>query len=245
MPQQGMTDLSRLRKRPLEADAATSARAAGEIDIAGGATIAYSSEDPAHPVEHMLDGQSGPGATRWMSARPDTTEHIVIEFDRPQTISRLVYEVEETRPSAPKKYAWKPRKTAADRAAKFWFRNTTSALGEPPINAKNSASISARSIISVSRLFQTRAAPAPRRLQRSGSSLKRPGAAAQVRKYGPVNGPFRHRGQSTQPAVNFLRVSLEQWIVEEVDLADGERVVPVGSDNPIRPFQSVSMSCPR
>jgi F5/8 type C domain-containing protein len=31
-----------------------------------------------------------------MSARPDTTEYIVIEFDRPQTISRLVYEVEET-----------------------------------------------------------------------------------------------------------------------------------------------------
>jgi hypothetical protein len=27
MPQQGMTDLSRLRKRPLETDAATSARA--------------------------------------------------------------------------------------------------------------------------------------------------------------------------------------------------------------------------
>ena len=54
MPQQGMTDRSRLRKRPLETDAATNARAAGEIDIAGCATIAYSSEDPAHPVEHML-----------------------------------------------------------------------------------------------------------------------------------------------------------------------------------------------
>ena len=36
------------------------------------------------------------GATRWISARPDTTEHIVIEFDRPQTISRRVYVVEET-----------------------------------------------------------------------------------------------------------------------------------------------------
>ena len=96
MPQQGMTDLSRLRKRSLETDAATSARAAGEIDIAGCATIAYSSEDPAHPVEHILDGRGGPGATCWISARPDTTEHIVIEFDRPQTISRLVYEVEET-----------------------------------------------------------------------------------------------------------------------------------------------------
>src|ERR1700758_4339237 len=91
-----MTDSSRLRKRPLETDAATNARAAGEIDIAGCATIAYSSEDPAHPVEHMLDGRCGPGATRWMSAHPDTTEQIVIEFDRPQTISRLVYEVEET-----------------------------------------------------------------------------------------------------------------------------------------------------
>jgi hypothetical protein len=91
-----MTDPSRLRKRPLEADAAASARAAGEIDIAGCATIAYSSENPARPVDHMLDGRCGPGATRSVSARPDTVEHIVVEFDRPQATSRLVYEVEET-----------------------------------------------------------------------------------------------------------------------------------------------------
>lgn len=81
---------SPLRKRLLETRAA-----ADEIDIAGCATILYSSEDPAHPVEHMLDGHSGRGATRWTSARPDTTECIVLEFDRPQLISRLVYEVEE------------------------------------------------------------------------------------------------------------------------------------------------------
>ena len=73
-----------------------SGRAAGEIDIAASATIAYSSEDPAHPVEYLLDGHSGPGATRWISARPDTIERIVIEFDQPQAIARLVYEVEET-----------------------------------------------------------------------------------------------------------------------------------------------------
>ncbi len=79
----------------LEADPATSARAAEEIDFVGRATIAYSSEDPAHPIEHMLDGCSGPGATRWVSARPDTVELIVIEFNRPQVISRLAYEVEE------------------------------------------------------------------------------------------------------------------------------------------------------
>ena len=44
----------------------------------------------------MLDGRSGPGAPRWISARPDAIEHIVVEFDQPQAISRLVYEVEET-----------------------------------------------------------------------------------------------------------------------------------------------------
>jgi hypothetical protein len=82
------------RKRQLGSDGARRAHAA-EIDIARCATIAYSSEDPAHPVEHLLDGHSGSGATRWISARPDVIEQIVVEFDQPQTISRLVYEVEE------------------------------------------------------------------------------------------------------------------------------------------------------
>ncbi len=90
-----MREPSRIRKRPLDPYAATSARADGEIDIVGGATVAYSSEDPAHPIEHMLDGCSGPGATRWVSARLDTVERIVVEFDQPQAISRLAYEVEE------------------------------------------------------------------------------------------------------------------------------------------------------
>jgi len=89
-----MTDPSALRKRLLEADAA-SVRDNDEIDIAGCATIAYSSENPAHPVVHLLDRRSGPGTTRWISARPDTVEHIVVEFDQPQAIGRLVYEVEE------------------------------------------------------------------------------------------------------------------------------------------------------
>jgi hypothetical protein len=84
-----------LRKRQLEVDGATRGRAADEVDIVSCATIAYSSENPAHPVEHLLDGRSGPGATRWISARSDVIEQIVVEFDQPQTISRLVYEVEE------------------------------------------------------------------------------------------------------------------------------------------------------
>jgi hypothetical protein len=90
------TERPRVRKRSLAVDTTTVGRAADEIDIACCATIVYSSEDPAHPVENMLDGQSGPGGTRWVSARPDTAEHIVVEFDQPRAISRLVYEVQET-----------------------------------------------------------------------------------------------------------------------------------------------------
>ena len=90
-----MTSLSRLRKRLLEAEPTTSAGTDDEIDIVGCATIAYSSEDPAHPIEHAFDGRHGPGVTRWISARPDTVERIIVEFDEPQPISRLVYEVEE------------------------------------------------------------------------------------------------------------------------------------------------------
>ena len=92
-----MSDVNppRLRKRQLEAGPPATARAAGEIDIAGCATIAFSSEDPVHPVEHLVDGSSGSGATRWQSARLDVSEQILVEFDRPQSISRLVYEVEE------------------------------------------------------------------------------------------------------------------------------------------------------
>jgi F5/8 type C domain-containing protein len=67
----------------------------GEIDIASRATLAYSSEDPAHPIEHLIDGHCGRGGTHWASARANATERIVLEFDHPQQISCLVYEVEE------------------------------------------------------------------------------------------------------------------------------------------------------
>jgi hypothetical protein len=45
---------SSLRKRQLEARDSASGRGTGELDVASCATIAYSSEHPAHPVERML-----------------------------------------------------------------------------------------------------------------------------------------------------------------------------------------------
>jgi hypothetical protein len=180
-----MTNLSRLRKRPLEADAATSTRAADEIDIAGSATVAYSSENPSHPVEHLLDGRSGPGATRWISARPDTIEHIVVEFDQPQAISRLVYEVEEAERERTQEVRVEASEDGGRTYRQILVQEYTFSPGEPPTSAKSSALISPRLAISASRLFQTRAAPARRRSRRSASLHKRPGsrnynAAAQI-----------------------------------------------------------------
>jgi hypothetical protein len=86
-----------IRKRLMSEQISTPAQRQGEIDIASQAILAYSSEDPDHPLEHLIDGHCGRGATRWASARLNETERIVLEFDHPQRISRLIYEVEEGR----------------------------------------------------------------------------------------------------------------------------------------------------
>ena len=89
------TDTPAMRKRLMSEQSVRPPERPGEIDIASRATLAYSSEDPAHPVEHLIDGHYGPGSTHWASGRTNATERIVLEFDHPQRISRLVYEVEE------------------------------------------------------------------------------------------------------------------------------------------------------
>jgi hypothetical protein len=90
-----LTNTSQMRKRLISEAGSISSGEPGEIDLASQAMVAYSSEASAHPVEHLIDGHCGPDATRWASDRPDTTERIVFEFDRPQNITRLVYEAEE------------------------------------------------------------------------------------------------------------------------------------------------------
>jgi len=91
MPESGAP---RVRKRLLDSESADPVPG-GAIDLASAATLAYSSEDPAFPLEGILNGDGSSGR-RWMSARPNTTEQIVVEFDQPQPISRVVYEVDET-----------------------------------------------------------------------------------------------------------------------------------------------------
>lgn len=82
----------RVRKRRLGPEPEP---AGGGLDLAALSTLAYTSEDPAFPVEHLVDGRDGPGGTAWRAAKPDTTEQVVVELDAPHTLTRLVYEVEE------------------------------------------------------------------------------------------------------------------------------------------------------
>ena len=87
--------MDQIRKRLLDAACLLSGSPGGELDVTAGATIAYSSEEPAHPVDNMFDGRNGAGGTYWESARENAAETLLIEFDRPQNISRLILEAEE------------------------------------------------------------------------------------------------------------------------------------------------------
>ncbi len=87
--------MSTLRKRRLNQPTEPDDDSA-PLNLASVATIDYSSEDPAHPVEHLLDEHTGPGGSYWAAAQADTTEQLVLTFDQPQSVTRLVYEVEET-----------------------------------------------------------------------------------------------------------------------------------------------------
>jgi hypothetical protein len=85
----------RIRKRLLVSDS-LSRDSAGALDLAASASFEYTSEDPEHCVENILDNHRGPGGTYWSGARIGSIERLVITFDAPQTLSRLVYEVEES-----------------------------------------------------------------------------------------------------------------------------------------------------
>jgi F5/8 type C domain len=93
--------LTAVRKRPLAELMARNrvpeAQSPVELELAAGATIYYSSENPEHPIEHLVDGNSGRGGSRWVAAKSDTTEQIVFEFAEPVDISRIEFEVEELR----------------------------------------------------------------------------------------------------------------------------------------------------
>ena len=83
-----------LRKRIVKAPPSLSVPEPGEMDMAATATVQVTSEDPAHPIEHVFDHQRGPGGSRWMAAEPGE-QTLLLAFDAPQTIHQIIVEVEE------------------------------------------------------------------------------------------------------------------------------------------------------
>jgi hypothetical protein len=75
-----------------------------------------------------------------------------VEFDQPQAISRLVYEVEEAVRERTQEVRMESLRMEVERTAKSWFKSTPSAPGgggEPRTSAKNSTLTSSRLAISV------------------------------------------------------------------------------------------------
>lgn len=85
----------RKRRLPL-LEARDDGLASNEMDVTVCATVYFSAEDPNNPLEHLFDKQCGVGARRWASDRENISEQIVLEFDGPTDLARLLYACEET-----------------------------------------------------------------------------------------------------------------------------------------------------
>jgi hypothetical protein len=83
-----------LRKQIIRAPALTAVPTPDEIDIAAVATVLVTSETATHPVEHAFDSHRGPGGSRWVAGEPGE-QTLILAFDAPQAIRRVILEVEE------------------------------------------------------------------------------------------------------------------------------------------------------
>ncbi len=83
-----------MRKRILSAEPGAKPPVPGTLDVPSIATALVTSESAANPIENAFDSRSGSGGSRWVAGDPGD-QAITLEFDRPQTIRRVVLEVEE------------------------------------------------------------------------------------------------------------------------------------------------------
>jgi hypothetical protein len=65
-----------------------------EISIADTATVLVTSELPDHPIDHICDGQRGPGSTRWIAGQAGD-QTVILAFDAARNINTVGLEIEE------------------------------------------------------------------------------------------------------------------------------------------------------
>jgi hypothetical protein len=83
-----------LRKQVIKAASSAPIPTSDDIDIAAVATVLVTSEDPGHPIDDAFDDRRGPGGSRWVAGEPGE-QTVILAFDAPQAIHRVVVEVEE------------------------------------------------------------------------------------------------------------------------------------------------------
>lgn len=67
---------------------------AGALDLAALARVEVSSEQSLYPIDHVFDGQSGPGGSCWVAGAPGP-QRIALSFAHPADIAEVCVEGEE------------------------------------------------------------------------------------------------------------------------------------------------------
>jgi hypothetical protein len=91
---------------------------------------------PAHPVEHLLDECTGPGASRWAAAQPNNVEQLVVELDPPQPVARLSMKRKKHSGSRRGRYMWRHRLVDGGVTAGYSSRSTHLAHVGPRFSGK-------------------------------------------------------------------------------------------------------------
>jgi len=65
-----------------------------ELDVVTLATVLVTSETPDFPIDNVFDDHRGLGGTRWIAAEPGE-QTLIVAFDMPQLLHRIILEVEE------------------------------------------------------------------------------------------------------------------------------------------------------
>jgi hypothetical protein len=82
-----------MRKKIIQTDQGVSVDPG--LDVSSLATVLVTSESEDHPVENAFDAHRGPGGSCWVASEQGE-QTLILEFDAPQTIRRVLLEIEET-----------------------------------------------------------------------------------------------------------------------------------------------------
>ena len=87
----------KLRKRiATRSDEVKNQKEGHVLDLINNAEVIFTSESEGHPIDNLVDGSRGRGSSQWI-AGTSGQQVLIFNFDTPQHIAEIVYEIEETK----------------------------------------------------------------------------------------------------------------------------------------------------